>query len=311
MSVFDIRFKDYIDITKPIAETLEAGHCILIHEIDRAHAETVFRQVSRHFDLEDSFDLQMGIGVDNTPSRDSVSLSAVSVNHRSDFQLIQPHSEGNTTMPMEIFGLHCTCNSEHGGETVLGLVDQAADFSALVAREKFLITPDAPAGSILADDLLAAHGSVRSVDTQVRPGDRVLETAADGTSVVVRDMPVEASPGLLLAKPAVTLWDNVTVHDRAFHRFMLGLMRDRGLLVEPEPELPWSDEFYFHIEPKAPWGPIRDRTADIEYVSSLFKQLIVVKLLPDQMLLVNNRLWTHAANNWAPSDTRILSAMYA
>lgn len=237
--------------------------------------------------------------------RASVDNVAVTVNARAPLEIIQPHSEGDSTAQLDLFSLHCVRNAVHGGENVLSLIDQSADHSALRAKEKAIVGTDLSSAEIEA--LRRQHRDARAVVSSCSDSQRTL-LEHGRARVVVRPAPVAAARSQITGTDVITYWDNVTVHDRAFHRHHYELLRHLGLLNEGAGG---GYEAYMHVERDSPWQPADTDSGDVPQTASLFSLHVVHKMAPDELLLFNNRTWTHAVNNWPPDEVRTLTAMYA
>lgn len=289
-----------------LVDALSRNQIVVIRPITFEAAGAVFADLADHFGVRDSYDVQMQHVVSMMAARDAVENVAVTVNKRGAYQLVQPHSEGDTTAPLELFALYCVQNAAAGGESVLSLVNQDADHSTLRAKEKAIL--DRGLSRTELNVLRRHHLDARTVIAGGEPFCRVLAAGAHG-DVVVRYAPLARSRSVVSGGNVVTYWDNVTVHDRAFHRFNHALLRDLGLLRSQD----GADDYsaYLHVEDDSPWAPADTDSGGLEQTSRLFRCHVVHKMRAGDLLLVNNRTWTHAANNWSPEDVRTLYAMYA
>jgi alpha-ketoglutarate-dependent taurine dioxygenase len=66
-----------------------------------------------------------------------------------------------------------------------------------------------------------------------------------------------------------------------------------------------------HVESDSDWAPADTKSGTIEETAQLFDCHVQYKMEEGDLLLFNNRAWTHAVNNWNPDDERKLRAMYA
>jgi hypothetical protein len=122
-----------------IRSHLKENKLILIRSIPFEAASHLFGKLVDGYGLRDSYDIQMQFVVTLLEGRDEVEGVAVTVNKRGPYQIIQPHCEGDTTSPIEFFGLYCVQNCEVGGENILSLINQSADHSKLRAKEKAIL----------------------------------------------------------------------------------------------------------------------------------------------------------------------------
>jgi len=91
-----------------------------------------------------------------------------------------------------------------------------------------------------------------------------------------------------------TYWDNITVHDHAFHKHNFELLKEVGILNESTSS---NYENYMHIEEDSIWASADTNSGDTSETAKLFDQHIVQDIKPDDFLILNNRAWTHAVNN--------------
>jgi hypothetical protein len=145
----------------------------------------------------------------------------------------------------------------------------------------------------------------------------VLDSCADIVKVLnsndkglfgIRTAPVKPMRSVISGNDLLTLWDNVTVHDHSFHEYQFELLKHLGILIDNN-----SDAYrdYMHVESDSDWAPADTCSGSLKETSSLFKFHVVHKMAPNDMLILNNRAWTHSVNNWPPSQVRELLAMYA
>lgn len=289
-----------------IKDGLARNRLVLIRQMPFERAGALFGELVDAYDLRDSYEIQMQYVVELMAARDAVDNVAVTVNKRGPFEIVQPHSEGDTTAPIELFGLHCIQNAASGGENVLSLINQSADHSRLRAKEKAIV--DRGMSTQERNKLRSSHLDAKDVLSDAPPGCRVLAESAHG-SVIVRPVPLTPGRSVVSDSTLVTYWDNVTVHDHAFHKFNYELLRDLGILHTRAGQSDYTA--YMHVEEDTPWSPVDSDSGGVDETSRLFECHIVHKMEAGDFLLFNNRAWTHAVNNWPPEETRTLNAMYA
>jgi hypothetical protein len=288
--------------TKAIIEANKLG---ILRKVDFDTASTIFRELAAHYELEDSYDLQMQLVVHMMEDREPIDDLAVTVNDRGPFQIIQAHSEGDSQSPLELFGLYCKKNCENGGENILSFINQNADMSQLKAKEKAIYGTDLNEEDI--HELKRHHRDAKEVITELPTHFRTLFENEKG-KVITRTNPLQASKSAISGKLLKSLWDNVTVHDQSFHEYHYELLKEIGIL---QGDLGEDYKNYMHVEKDSDWAPADTKSGSIEDTSQLFDYHIVHKMEAGDFLLFNNRAWTHAVNNWAPNEKRDMFAMYA
>lgn len=288
-----------------IRSNLKENKLVLIRSTPFEAASNLFGELVDGYGLRDSYDIQMQWVVTLLAGRDEVDGVAVTVNKRGPYQIIQPHCEGNTTSPIEFFGLYCVQNCEVGGENILSLINQSTDHSKLRAKEKAIL--DLGLSNSEKLELQRHHPDAKEVVTEMPDSGRVLLEKERG-SVIVRPVPLKASRSLICGEDLFSYWDNVTVHDHAFHRFQHAILKHLNILNST---LGSSYEPYMHIESYSSWNPVNTESGSVAETAKLFSCHILHKMEAGDFLLFNNKAWTHSVNNWSPEQARKLNAMYA
>jgi hypothetical protein len=70
-------------------------------------------------------------------------------------------------------------------------------------------------------------------------------------------------------------------------------------------------KLYMHVEKDSDWAPADSDSGTTEQTAKLFSCHVLLKMEEGDLLILNNRTWTHSVNNWPPTEVRKLSAMYA
>lgn len=294
-----------LNITQ-ITEALSKNKLILIRAFSFEKSSILFKELVDHYSLADSYEIQMQFAVHMMMDRQPIDDVAVTVNNRGPFQIIQAHSEGDSTSQLDLFGLHCKKNAETGGENILSLINQSADYSKLIAKEKAIIGKNLTEADIYT--IRGEHWDAKEVISQCHTPYKVLSESPKG-KVIVRNVPVKPSKSVISNEELYTYWDNITVHDHAFHQYHYDLLKELNILNENSTNADYTT--YMHIEADSDWAPADTRSGEIEETSKLFDRHIVHKMQPDDFLIFNNRAWTHAVNNWVDGDQRDMFAMYA
>ncbi len=294
-----------IDFTQ-IINALSKNKLILIRSFSFEKSSTLFKELVDHYSLTDSYEIQMQFVVHLMMNREPIDDLAVTVNDRGPYQIIQAHSEGDSTSQLDLFGLYCKKNANTGGENILSLINQSADNSKLRAKEKAIVGENLTEADIAA--IRGDHWDAKEVISECLTPYKVISESSKG-SVIVRNVPIKASRSVITNEELYTYWDNVTVHDHAFHQHHFELLKKLNILNENSTNADY--EAYMHVEDDSYWAPADTRSGEIEETSKLFNSHIVHKMAADDFLIFNNRVWTHAVNNWVDGDQRELFAMYA
>jgi hypothetical protein len=292
-------------VISKVIGAVRRNQLVLVPSISFEQSGMLFQAIVNECGLGDSYDLQMKYVAHMLSGRTPIKNVAVSVNHRGAFEIIQAHSEGDTTSPLDLFGLYCVENADSGGQNILSLVNQTADHSNLRAKEKVVVGGELSRKEIA--ELRRGHLDAKVVLEHCPSPCRVLTDTGRG-KVVVRLMPVLPAQSGITGENVVTYWDNVTVHDHAFHRHQFELLQHLGIL---RTDLGADYERYMHVEEYSPWAPADSDSGDVRQTSRLFSCHVVHKMNPGDFLIFHNRAWTHSVNNWPSNETRNLYAMYA
>lgn len=288
-----------------LKKSIEANKLVLFRDIPFDRATEIFQQLVDDYGIRDSYNIQMQYVVHTISDRAPVDDLAVTVNARDPYQLIQPHAEGDSSSPLDLFGLFCFKNSASGGHNVLSLINQSADHSTLCAKEKVIIGSD-----LSAEEVAAIRGEHFDAKRILREPGRPLRVLSknDRGCVAVVASPATPSTSRLNGQNLVTYWDNVTVHDHAFHQHHYELLKALDLL---DTALGSDYREYAHVESDSSWGPMDTNSGNLPTTALRYSCHLIHKLEPGDFLVFHNRAWTHSANNWPPEQPRNLVAMYA
>lgn len=288
-----------------IRNAIETNKIVLIRSITFKTAGSLFANLIDHYNLRPSYEIQMQLVPHLIDYRDPVNDIAVTVNKRGAYQFIQPHCEGYSGTPLELFGLHCTQNSKIGGENILSRINQNADHSRLRAKEKIIIGKELSSAELnnLRRNHLDANEVVSSCDSVCK----IIEESENGV-LAVRASSIKPDKSPISGETVVTYWDNITVHDHAFHRHQYEMLHELGIFIEA-PGLNYKD--YIHIEEESYCAPIDTDSGTTEQTAQLFDIHLLYKMQENDLILLNNRVWAHSVNNWPSDQARKMSAFYA
>ena len=165
-----------------IVEHLKANRIVLIKAMDFSDASQFFRNLAEYCNLGASYKTQMEYVIRTIEDRKSVGKKAVTVNRRSPYELIQPHCEGDTTAQLDLFSLYCKTNPSSGGESIFSLINQEADFSYLIAKEKIVVGNDLSEADLIG--LRGYHFDAKELDSKMLPTDKIIFEKENGYVVV-------------------------------------------------------------------------------------------------------------------------------
>ena len=288
-----------------VLESLRQDLVVLVQKIGAEQADRVVYEVAEKFGLRDALELQAGLA-GFYGHRHNIGKHFMSVNTRSDYQFVTPHSEGSSFTGMQLASFFCQENSTDGGETILLNVDDSGSGWQSV-REQVK-------RGRLGDKPLAQHEIVRARGLyqlnlpadMLRVDDQILqehETKIPGLTVLdVLAKPVKTY-SRVLDRNLNVFWSGVDSADFDSASEYARLLRQAGLLREPPGglELRQLDS----IAARRLWH------SGVEY-AQLFKCKVIHKLAQHELIILNNITWAHAANNWSPdSGTRKVAASFA
>lgn len=289
-----------------IVEALRNDQVLIAEGILLETADQIIKSVAEKFELGESLKLQAAFaGVHG--HRRNIGKYFMSVNERSHFQFITPHSEGTRLAGMQLASFFCIENSTDGGETILMNVNASSEawqsLRELTTRARVLTKP------LTEREIVRVKGRYKlSIPHDlVKQGDRiVLERQSEMPHLMLVD--VLARPqkvfSRILMRELYAYWDSIASIDYDSAREYEKLLRQCHLLKEPEVGSLGLQEL--------------DNAADrriwhsgVEF-AKLFKCKITRRLIPGDLIVQNNLTWCHAAANWTPgSGTRDIAASFA
>ncbi|WP_157586731.1 hypothetical protein [Pseudoalteromonas prydzensis] len=276
-------------------KSLKQDNVVLVENVKPADADRIILSIAEELGLKESLELQAAFASING-FRENVGQYFMSVNKRSDYEFIPPHSEGNSTTNMQIASLYSYENSTDGGESVLMNIDQ--DGSAWqclrevaprikigtrpltqneIARAKLLFKVDANVDILCDEDEI-----LRKIDTK-NLGFELYE--------VLTKPKLKYSQ--ILRKDVRVYWDSVASCDHDSAQEYLQFLKNSGLLKEPETELPL--EKMDNATGRRVWS------SGVMF-NGLFKSKITRKLVSGDLIIQNNLTWTHSTANWTPGS---------
>jgi hypothetical protein len=279
---------------------------VLIRNLSADESEHVMHAIAGGFGLAEELALQASY-VELYRHRHNIGKYSMSVNERLDYQFIPPHSEGGRTQPLQLAAFYCYENSTDGGESILmNVADSTSAWASLrePVRRGRLLQPR----ELTERELRRARGQyfLNLPNDLLREDDQVLEeqeTKIPGLSVVQALAKIEKAHSRVLDSNLYVYWDTVSSADFDSAVEYLQLLKQCGLLKEPDGGLDLN-----RLDSQ---GTRRMFHSGVTF-SELFKCKITIKLAPGDLIIQNNFTWTHAANNWSPgSGIRNIAASFA
>lgn len=300
-----IEHDDHVIEIDLVLESLRKDLVVLVQHLSPEQADKMMDEVAEKLGLNDALNLQAAMAGFHG-HRHNISKYFMSVNKRTDYQFITPHSEGSSFVGMQLASFYCYENTTDGGETILMNVDDSShawrSVRERVMRGKLGSRP------LARHEILRAKGlyQINLPDDVLRDDDQILEereTTIPGLTVVeVLAKPQPAFSAVLNCKVNV-YWDSIDGADLDSVPEYARLLAHSGLLKEP----PGGLELW-RLDPEA---ERRIWHSGVRY-SELFKCKITRKLASGDLVIQNNMTWAHSASNWSPgSGTRKIAASFA
>jgi hypothetical protein len=288
-----------------IVSSLQRDLVVLVKSVTATQADETLYMVAHKLGLSESLELQAGFATFHGHRR-NIGKYFMSVNSRSGYQFITPHSEGTSAVSMQLASFYCYENSTDGGETILMNVDgesktwQGLKEKVTRARPIFKRLSSGQAmqakalyGIRLPNDILRDDDQIVAETPSKVPGLALVEVLAR----------TEKTYSRILGRNLYAYWDSVASYDHDLASAYLDLLKRWGLLKEP----PCGIDLHQmdNAAPRRLWH------SGISFLQ-IFKSRITHKLVPGDLIIQNNLSWTHSANNWSPnSGTRNIAAAFA
>ena len=286
-----------------IIKALKKDQVVLIKDIEPEQADTLMSSISAKFGLSKSLELQAAFA-SSLGHRKNIGKYYMSVNERSDYQFVTPHSEGSSFVNIQLASFYCHENSTDGGETILFNIDPDCGIwgglREQVKRGKSK-TPLSP-GDIRK---IKAVARLRMPEDTLKVDDEILEQSSFSPNFTVFNALTKPtkSHSLLLNREVYVYWDTTESVDCDSALEFNSFLRKRNLLKLPHNNL--------DVENLDDSTSRRIRHFGSNY-EQLFKSTIVHKLQPGEFIIQNNLTWCHSVNNWTPgSGIRKVVAAFA
>jgi len=288
-----------------ITDALKHDFVALVTDVSAAQADSLVMEVSKRFSLHESLELQAGFA-GFYGHRSNVGRYFMTVNKRTDYQFVFPHSEGTSATGMQLASFYCHENSTDGGLTILLRAD---DDSGVWQSLRELMRKVRPTVASVPPSSLTRARITYNVTLPLEPwleADEVIkEHPNDITGVAIYDVLTRPRRvySRILGQDRYALWDSMASLDFDLTVQYAGLLRNGGLLKEPTAGTDIA---------KMDSGADRHIKHSGVCYTDLFECKLTWRLAPGQLLIHNNLTWAHSASNWTPnSGTRNIVAAFA
>lgn len=303
--LFITEYPSKSDGLAPIIKALKQDQVILVQHVNPDAADALIGMVAEKFNLREKLEAQAAFS-SIQGHRERTSKYFMSVNQRSDYQFIPPHSEGQEKMGMQLASLYCHENSTDGGNTILLNTDSeglAWNHLHQVVKKLDLCGKSLSSIEIAKIKMIFQVGIPEDL---IHQGDNVFREI-DCPIPDVKFFEVLEKPkkiySKILEKSVYVYWDNIASVDFDSGKEYINLLASLNLLKAP------SHEFNIHKLDNS--YERRVWSSGVKY-KELFKSKIVRKLKHGELVILNNLTWTHSTSNWTPdSGVRRVVAAFA
>lgn len=294
----DVKFEE-------IAKTLSEDKVVLIQGASPEDADRLISGIASEFGLSEELEIQAGFAAIHG-HRKNVGKYFMTVNERGEYNFIPPHSEGNSGMNMQISSFYCFENTTDGGETILwGSRDEDAAWSGM-KEFKYKIKTARSEISRTDKAILKMMCEVEWPRDMVNKEDEIVHLKDTPVDEVFRYgvlQPARKSHSKILGADRYVCWDTVGNVDRDIAKEFVKALQGAGLFKAPHGVDDWSSlDCSLH----------RKVWSSGARLPSIFDRVIVRKLRPRELVVMNNMTWAHSACGWTPcTGVRKLAAAFA
>lgn len=291
------------EIANEIIKNLKQDDVVLVQNVEPDQADALIFAVAEKLGLSDSLAIQSAFA-SSKGHRKNIGKYYMSVNERSDYQFVTPHSEGSSFINMQLASFYCYENSTDGGETILMNIDESFrewdSLREVVRRGKSnrVLTP-----SDIRKIKMVAR--LNMPEDTIGEFDEIMHQYHIDKDFIVYDAlakPV-TSYSILLERNVYTYWDSIEAIDMDSVYEFYNFLKVNNLLKNSAVGL----DVDLMDDSKAR----RIRGFGSKY-NNIFKCHITRKLQPGDFIIQNNLTWCHAVANWTPrSGNRMVSAAFA
>jgi hypothetical protein len=287
-----------------VAAGLRQDQVVLLRNVAPERADVLLHEIAETLGLLDNLRLQAGYA-SLLGHRRKIGTYRMTVNDRTDYQFIPPHSEGDSSINMQLASFYCAENSTDGGETLLLNVDDSSPaWKNLRERVTRIASHSRPLSPAELNQARGLYG-LRSA-SRVLPDDRVIRerpTTTPGLTLADVLAPVRRARSSILDRDLHAYWVSIAIMDHDALPFFVSILKQADLLREPVGGMDMRQ--MDNAAPQRLWA------SGVDY-NDLFRCKVRHKLVAGDLILLNNLTWTHSASNWTPgSGVRKVAAAFA
>lgn len=274
-----------------LADLLRGDSVILVKDIRPERADAVLHDVCERLGLLEKLQFQAEFAP--AAERERIGKYRMTVTKRGDYQVIPPHSEGNSLINIQLASFYCVENSTDGGESLFMNVDDDSDAWDSLREIVVRIAPGSR--PLTSAELQQARALYRLHSSpHLLPGDQILrerDTSIRGLKIVDVLTKAAKSYSSILDLDLHAYWSSISIIDTDSLRSYVSLLKQLELLREPEGGLTLAQ--LDRVAKHRCWASQTD-------YNRLFSCRITRKLNPGELVILNNLTWAHAATNWTP-----------
>lgn len=288
-----------------VLSALKEDKVVLIQNATQADADSIVFSVAKKIGLAEKLETEAGFA-SIAGHRENVGKYFMSVNKRTEYQFIPPHSEGSNRTNMQLASFFSVENTTDGGETILfNTYQNSSQWNSLrevvtkcdVGNRKLSPQEIMQAKMILnirvPEDILTQQDVVISEKDTPAPGVKLFNVLA----------PLQKMRSVILNRDCYVYWDSVASLDFDSGIEYFNFLKLSGLFKAPESNVDIAKLDNAH--PRRLWN------SGVKY-DSLFESKITRKLVAGDLIIMNNLTWVHSTNNWTPgSGRRKVAAAFA
>jgi hypothetical protein len=289
-----------------IVGALRADNVIWLHDIKANQADEIMQDVATQLGILDGLSLQAEYASFHG-HRKRIGKYFMTVTGRNAHEYITPHSEGNSTIKMQLAAFYCFENTTDGGDTILFKINNYGKCWSNLREMRRKYRRD-PQKTITRSVTLQARGQYQlDLDKdEVDERDIVVrehECAIDGLVLVDVLAAPRTTHSIILDSEVFAYWSTIGNIDTTCAAEFDRVLRESFLLKEPAAgsSLSQCDTY----------ADRRIWTSNVAF-SDIFTCKVIVKLTGGDLIIHNNLSWAHSASNWtAGSGERKMAAAFA
>ncbi len=295
-----------------VISALQNDRVALIEGSYQEEADHILEVIARQCGLLDSLTLQAGFA-SVQGHRENIGKYFMSVNSRTDYEYITPHSEGNSQTNMQLAAFYCYQNSTDGGVTVLLNIDEQSHALPRLREVRTKVAKGISSPDPVKSANIKSKYQVDLMEDILQDEDEVLcdrlSDDADLEKMNIRLVdvlsPVRKTYSKFLDREIYSYWDSVASYDHDSAKEYQNLLETNSLLIKPPRHIKMGNLNMDNAAARRVWS------SAVSY-RDIFSRKITYRLNAGDLIIFNNTTWTHSTSNWTPgSGSRKVVAAFA